>query len=464
VIARVKRKVRLASGLDEDFKLSSVAMARGWECLALFAERLQDIPRENIRIVATATLRLATNTDEFVAKAEDIVNQPINIISGKEEARMIYLGVAHTSNSDSNRLVIDIGGASTEIIIGKGFSPIALNSLNIGCVTFLERYFADGLITQSNFEQAIDAASKAIEVIADEYIKAGWSCAVGASGTVQAIQEILVAQGYAEELTLPQLQHIQAQAIDCKTIDDLALTGLAQERRLVFVSGLSILIAIFKTLKVQRMTLAGGALREGVLYGVLGKMEDTDIRARTVNSLLVCHHIDEKQATIVADVAADCVAQLKNDWQFEQFDGLAILHSAAMLHELGLIVEYRNFHRHGGYILSQTELPGFTRAQQKLLTALVVNQRETIDVKMLGEQTMTSCVLARRLTRILRVAIILSMRRLNDALPLIKVSCEDETLMIQLPPGWLTAHPLLRAELKGEVAEQLRAGWVLEVK
>lgn len=463
VIARIKRKVRLASGLDDNFVLDQIAMARGWECLALFAERLQDIPRENISIVATATLRLAVNADDFVKKAQSIVSHPINIISGKEEAKMIYLGVAHTSNSDSNRLVIDIGGASTEIIVGNGFKPIVLNSLNIGCVTFLERYFADNLINDVNFDRAIAAAGQVLDTLKSQYLDIGWESAVGASGTVQAIQEILVSQGYAEELTLQQLELIKQQAISCKTVENLNIQGLVQDRRLVFVSGLSILIAIFKTLKVKRMTLAGGALREGVLYGMLVNMQRTDIRSRTLNSLLVRHHIDEKHAQIVSDVALNCARQLTDSWQLDDFEGLSILNSAAMLHELGLIVDYRRYHLHGAYILNQTELPGYTRAQKKLLTSLVSNQRETINQDLIDNQTMTSCILAQRLTRLLRLGIILSMRRLDDVLPDIKVACSNEDLTVKLPDGWLASHPLMRAELELEIIQQMKAGWVLVV-
>jgi exopolyphosphatase/guanosine-5'-triphosphate,3'-diphosphate pyrophosphatase len=463
VIARIKRKVRLASGLDDNMVLNTIAMARGWECLALFAERLQDIPRENIRIVATATLRLAVNAADFVNKAETIVNHKINIISGEEEARMIYLGVAHTSNCDSNRLVIDIGGASTEVIVGSSFNPLVLNSLNIGCVTFLERYFADNAINLRNFDAAIDAACEVLGEIKDQYLDLGWQTAVGASGTVQAIQEILVSQGFAEELTLEQLNFIKQQAIECNCIEQLDIQGLVPERRLVFVSGLSILIAIFKTLKVERMTLAGGALREGVLYGMLGNMQHSDIRSRTLNSLMIRHHIDKNHATIVADVALKCAEQLKCQWQLEQYEGLSLLHSAAMLHELGLIVDYRHYHLHGAYILNQTELPGYTRAQKKLLTSLVSNQRDAIMQNLIAQQTMTSCKLAERLTRILRMAIILSMRRMDEALPTVTVSCKGDDLMVKLPEGWLGEHPLMKAELEVEIAEQQKAGWTLVV-
>ena len=331
-------------------------------------------------------------------------------------------------------------------------------------MTFLERYFADGNITAENFDNAITAAMDVIADVKAQYITAGWSSAVGASGTVQAIQEILIAQGYAEELTLPHLEHIQNQAIACGSIDELDIKGLVPERRLVFVSGLSILMAIFKSLDVKRMTLAGGALREGVLYGMLGKSTETDIRALTVNSLLIRHHIDKKQGAIVADVAVKCAKQLETDWQLTQFDGIEVLKSAAMLHELGLIVEYRNFHLHGGYILSQTELPGFTRAQQKLLTALVTNQRNIIDPQVIAKQTMTSCVLAHRLTRILRIAIILSMRRIDDVLPKVSIMCKGEDLTLSMPDDWLENHPLMRAEIDAEIQEHKRAGWRLVVK
>ncbi|OYW94330.1 MAG: guanosine-5'-triphosphate,3'-diphosphate pyrophosphatase, partial [Alishewanella sp. 32-51-5] len=195
VIGRVKRKVRLAAGLNDSLVLSHKAMKRGWECLALFAERLQDIPAQNIRIVGTATLRLARNVATFLKEAEAILGQQVQVISGEDEARIIYLGVAHTSNSDSNRLVIDIGGASTEMVIGQGFTPKVLASLNMGCVTYLERYFADQELTEQNFLAAISAAESETQTITARFRQESWQLAVGASGTVQAVQEILVAQG-----------------------------------------------------------------------------------------------------------------------------------------------------------------------------------------------------------------------------------------------------------------------------
>ena len=182
-IGRVKRKVRLAAGLDKGNVLSTEAMQRGWECLALFAERLQDIPDKNITIVATATLRLATNADVFKNHAEKILGHNINVISGELEARTIYKGVAHTSSCTGKQLVIDIGGASTEVVIGKAFDALHYKSLNMGCVTYLERYFKDCQLSKSNFNAAIKAARTVIDEISPEYKAAGWQIASGASGT-----------------------------------------------------------------------------------------------------------------------------------------------------------------------------------------------------------------------------------------------------------------------------------------
>lgn len=461
IIGRVKRKVRLAAGLNDNLVLSQKAMQRGLECLALFAERLQDIPSQNIRIVGTATLRLARNVKSFLKEAELILGQHIRVISGEEEARLIYQGVAHTSNSMHQRLVIDIGGASTEIVIGQGFEPRHLASLNMGCVTFLERFFADQQLSQHNFSAAIQAAEREISRVQQAFLTLGWDYAVGASGTVQAIQEMLIAQGKDEVITLPKLETILQQVISCHSCEQLDLPGLAQERRSVFPSGLAILLALFRCLKIEGMTLSGGALREGVLYSMLPHIQDTNVRHRTINSLLLRYSIDVQQAERVAEVALHLAHQLLPSWQLEQFDGLALLRSAAMLHELGLLIEYKNHHHHGAYIINHSDLPGFTRAQQQLIVALVHNHRAEIAPEVIARQTMTSVRLTMQLTRILRIAVILSLRRQHEALPKVKTSIEQDVLKLSLPAGWLQRHPLMRAELEQEVQYQHQAGWAL---
>ncbi|MDX1678126.1 guanosine-5'-triphosphate,3'-diphosphate pyrophosphatase, partial [Arsukibacterium sp.] len=378
VIGRVKRKVRLAAGLNDNLVLSRKAMKRGWECLALFAERLQDIPAANIRIVGTATLRLAQNVKTFLKEAETILGQKVQVISGADEARIIYLGVAHTSNCDSNRLVIDIGGASTEVVVGRGFTPELLASLNMGCVTFLERHFGDGELSEENFSQAINAAEQQVDLICAQFLATGWQIAVGASGTVQAVQEILVAQGKDEVITLGKLEDIMQQAMACGPISQLNILGLAQERKQVFASGLAILVALFRKLQIHGMTLSGGALREGVLYSMLPQLQHSDVRNRTVASLMVRYFIDQRHAGRVADMAVELAGQLQHRWDLNKFEGLSMLRCGALLHELGLLIEYKNHHHHGAYIINHSDLPGFTRAQQQLVMALVHNHRADI--------------------------------------------------------------------------------------
>ncbi|WP_019676915.1 guanosine-5'-triphosphate,3'-diphosphate diphosphatase [Arsukibacterium perlucidum] len=464
VIGRVKRKVRLAAGLNDNLVLSRKAMKRGWECLALFAERLQDIPAANIRIVGTATLRLAQNVKTFLKEAEVILGQKVQVISGADEARIIYLGVAHTSNCDSNRLVIDIGGASTEVVVGRGFTPELLASLNMGCVTYLERYFSDGELSEDNFNQAIQAAAEQIAPISAEFLAKGWQIAVGASGTVQAVQEILVAQGKDEVITLGKLEEIMQQTMACGPVTQLNIIGLAQERKQVFASGLAILVALFRKLQIYGMTLSGGALREGVLYSMLPQLQHSDVRNRTVASLMVRYFIDQRHAERVADMAVELAGQLQHRWDLDKFEGLSMLRSGALLHELGLLIEYKNHHHHGAYIINHSDLPGFTRAQQQLVMALVHNHRADISREVIARQTMTSVLLTVRLTRILRLAVILSMRRRHEVLPEVKITTKAETLALQMPANWLEQHPLMRAELEQEVQYQQQAGWQLLIK
>jgi len=270
-LARIKRKVRLAAGLDQQNLLSAEAMERGWHCLRLFAERLQDIPRAQIRVVATATLRLATNAEDFITQAEQILGCDIQVIAGEEEARLIYHGVAQTTGGPDSRLVVDIGGGSTELVTGNGAQATTLLSLPMGCVTWLERFFSDRNLAKENFDRAEQAARDELLPVAEQLRQHGWQICVGASGTVQALQEIMVAQGMDEQITLPKLLQLKQRAIQCGKLEELEIEGLTLERALVFPSGLSILLAIFQTLEINAMTLAGGAQNRTTSTLVLSK-------------------------------------------------------------------------------------------------------------------------------------------------------------------------------------------------
>jgi len=461
-VAKVKRKVRLAAGLDTEHNLSHEAMARGWDCLRLFAEQLQDVPKENVRVVGTATLRLARNVDSFLRTAELILGHPIEIITGEDEARTIYQGVSWTSSGEGNRLVIDIGGASTELVIGESNEAKLLNSLHMGCVTWIKRYFSDGLLNEANFSAAIDAAKDVLQKVAGDYKALGWESCVGASGTVQALQEIMMAQGMDERITLEKLQQLKQRAIHCGRLEELEIDGLTLERALVFPSGLAILIAIFTELNIQCMTLAGGALREGLVYGMLHLAVEQDIRSRTLRNIQRRFMIDIDQAQRVAKVAANFFEQVENEWHLEAISR-DLLISACQLHEIGLSVDFKQAPQHAAYLVRNLDLPGFTPAQKKLLATLLLNQTNPVDLSSLHQQNAVPPRVAEQLCRLLRLAIIFASRRRDDLVPEMTLQANHELLTLTLPQGWLTQHPLGKEIIAQESQWQSYVHWPLEV-
>ncbi|QPT12611.1 exopolyphosphatase [Serratia rubidaea] len=436
-LARIKRKVRLAAGLDRDNNLSHDAMQRGWQCLRLFSERLQDIPREQIRVVATATLRLANNADEFLHTAQQILGCPVQVISGEEEARLIYHGVAHTTGGPDRRLVVDIGGGSTELVAGSGAQAEQLYSLSMGCVTWLERFFSDRNLGRDNFDRAELAAREMVRPIASALREHGWQICVGASGTVQALQEIMVAQGMDERITLPKLRQLKQRAIQCGKLEELEIEGLTLERALVFPSGLSILLAIFQELGIESMLLSGGALREGLVYGMLHLPVEQDIRHRTIRNLQRRYLLDTRSREL--------------------------LHAACLIHEIGLSVDFKQAPQHAAYLIRHLALPGFTPAQKKLLAALLQNQSNTLDLTLLSQQNAVPPRIAQHLCRLLRLAIIFASRRRDDTLPAVRLRGHqnDDALRVIVPHGWLEQHPLRGEELEQESRWQSYVHWPL---
>lgn len=462
-VARIKRKVRLAAGLDHStYQLSDDAMNRGWQCLRLFSEQLQDIPPQQIRVVATATLRIAANAGAFLEKAQQILGCAVNVISGEEEARLIYHGVAHTTGGSDKRLVVDIGGGSTELVTGSGSLTTSLFSLSMGCVTWLERYFSDRRLGQNNFEQAEQAARAMLRPVADILRQQGWETCVGASGTVQALQEIMVAQGMDERITLSKLQQLKQRAIQCDKLEELEIEGLTLERALVFPSGLSILIAIFEELQIDGMTLAGGALREGLVYGMLHLPVDRDVRLRTLSSVQRRFNIDVTQAERVRQLALSFMQQVSERWKLDKRCRL-LLESACLAHEIGLSVDFRQAPQHAAYLIRHLDLPGFTPAQKNLLATLLQNQSGNIDLAQLGQQNAIPLRLAERLCRLLRLAIIFASRRHDDTLPAVRLLADDDALHLTLPAGWLEAHPLRKELLDQESHYQSYVHWPLTI-
>ncbi|MEC5343712.1 exopolyphosphatase [Brenneria populi] len=462
-LAKIKRKVRLAAGLDKQNRLSQEAMQRGWQCLQLFSERLQDIPRDRVRVVATATLRLAVNADEFLQQASRILGLPVQVISGEEEARLIYQGVAHTTGGPEKRLVVDIGGGSTELATGVGAQATRLFSLPMGCVTWLERYFSDRNLEAGNFARAEQAARDMVRSVANDLHRQGWQICVGASGTVQALQEIMVAQGMDEYITLEKLQQLKRHAIQCSKLEELEIEGLTLERALVFPSGLAILLAIFQELGIKTMTLAGGALREGLVYGMLHLPVEQDIRHRTLHNLQRRYLLDIEQAQRVSLLADDFFRQVAQSWQLDE-RCRELLHHACQVHEIGLSIDFRQSPQHAAYLIRNSDLPGFTPAQKKLLATLLQNQSNPVDLPPLSQQNALPATQAQRLCRLLRLAIIFASRRRDDTLPDVRLLAEGETLRVMLPAGWMAQYPLRAENLEQESRWQSYVHWPLTLE
>ena len=450
VVDKVKRKVRLASGLNSKNVLDDAAIARGLECLSFFAERLQDIPPENVRIVATATLRLASNRNDFLKQAYIILGQKIKLLSGIQEAENIYLGVAHTSCGALKRFVIDIGGASTELILGDGYSIRHITSLDMGCVTFNNIYFPKGDITPHTFTQAIQAAKKLIHPLLATYKKTPWEITLGGSGTIQALAEMQRFNHQTTGITLKYLEEIKQKLINCKNINAIKLAGLVNERTPVITSGLAILIALFESFAIKEIQLSSGALREGLLYEMLPKNKDLSIRQKTINSLTEKFHVDKEHANRIKKQANSLFRHYEKTWSLNATKTLALLNAGCDLHEVGLLLEYKHHQQHSAYILQHAVLPGFEQADRQLIVALVLLYKGEIEVDVLQAQSATDYQQACYILAILRLAVIICRRRKDEVLPDYKTTVIGNIINLYLPKEWLEQHPLIKDELQQE--------------
>ncbi|ADE66333.1 guanosine-5'-triphosphate,3'-diphosphate pyrophosphatase [Yersinia pestis PY-13] len=333
-------------------------------------------------------------------------------------------------------------------------------SLSMGCVTWLERYFGDRHLAKENFERAELAAHEMIKPVAQRFREHGWQVCVGASGTVQALQEIMVAQGMDELITLAKLQQLKQRAIQCGKLEELEIPGLTLERALVFPSGLSILIAIFQELSIESMTLAGGALREGLVYGMLHLPVEQDIRRRTLRNLQRRYLLDTEQAKRVSCLADNFFLQVEKEWHL---DGRCreFLQNACLIHEIGLSVDFKHAPQHAAYLIRNLDLPGFTPAQKLLLSALLQNQSDTIDLSLLNQQNALPADMAQHLCRLLRLAIIFSSRRRDDTLPAVRLRADNNALYVLVPQGWLEQHPYRAEALEQESHWQSYVQWPL---
>lgn len=462
IVDRIKERVRLAEGMDAQRRMSVEAMGRGLDCLALFAERLTNIKPDQIRIAGTYTLRRASNAREFVSEATKVLNHPIEIISGQEEARLIYQGVAHTQHIEGQVLVVDIGGGSTELIIGEGFDHKALTSRKMGCVSFTQHFFANGKLSEKAFNGAVLETQHQLAPIINQYRKLGWQSCLGSSGSIRTVRDVLQGEGWTDgAITLAGLERLKREMLDHKRVDQLKLVGLTEERQEVFAAAVAILLGLFTSLPIERMEYSDGALREGLLYEFEERLQHHDIRERTALALSTHYRIDKRQANRVEQSVLALFDALSGPWEMPEEPYRAILGWAARLHEIGLAINYSGIHRHSAYILQHTDLPGFNQDDQALLAALVRFQRKGLKLSELpplpnhDEQTVLRCI------RILRLAVAAHHRRQDNLLPEWKVQAAEDQLVVTLPIDWCDENRLLMQNLEKEHRYCQEQGWPL---
>ena len=462
IIDRIKERVRLAEGMDGQRRMSPEAMARGLDCLALFAERLTNIKPDQIRIAGTYTLRRASNARDFVREAAEVLNHPIEIISGQEEARLIYQGVAHTQHIEGQVLVVDIGGGSTELIIGEGFEHKALTSRKMGCVSFTQSFFGNGKLGEKAFNAAVLEAQHQLAPIINQYRKLGWQSCLGSSGSIRTVRDVLQGEEWTDgAITLAGLERLKEEMLKHKRVDQLKLAGLTEERQGVFAAAVAILLGLFTSLPIERMEYSDGALREGLLYEFEERLQHHDIRERTALALSTHYRIDKRQATRVESSVLSLFDALCGPWEMPEEPYRAILGWAARLHEIGLAINYSGIHKHSAYILQNTDLPGFNQDDQALLAALVRFHRKGLKLSELpalpnhDEQTVLRCI------RILRLAVAAHHRRQDNLLPEWNVQAAGDQLVVTLPLDWCDENKLLMQNLEKEHRYCHEQGWPL---
>jgi exopolyphosphatase/guanosine-5'-triphosphate,3'-diphosphate pyrophosphatase len=454
IIDRIRETVRLAEGLSASGDISPDARARAIECLARFGERLRDMHAAKVRAAGTSTIRRAREDTGFMAEAEAALGHPIEIISGLEEARLIYQGVAHSlPSSDGLRLVMDIGGGSTELILGQGTEPRALESVHLGCVSMTERFFGDGRITAAAFGKARVAARLELRPVKAFFRGAEDIESIGTSGTIRATELVASELGLIDTsgLTHVAVEQLIERVIEFERIDKLSLPGLSERRAQVWPGGLAILVELLGVLRVAGLRVSDGALREGLLYSLLGRLQQIDARERTVRAMAARYSVDKKQAKRVARTADMLLRQCAELWGLDGPLSGSILEWAARLHEIGLDISHDGYQRHGAYIAANADLPGFPRAEQRFLAFLIGSQRHLINTKYLGVLPRAWRESALRLALLLRLAVLLNRSRSAIEIPDIAITVGEQSIDLQFDGEWLQANPLTIADLDREI-------------
>jgi exopolyphosphatase/guanosine-5'-triphosphate,3'-diphosphate pyrophosphatase len=461
----VREVVRLGAGLTADKRIDRATQARALETLAKFAERLRGFPRQAVRAVGTNALRVAKNASPFLREARALLGFPIEVISGREEARLIYLGVAHAlpaapGSENARRLVVDVGGGSTEFIVGTGLEPRLTESLYMGCVSYSLKYFPDGAIDKARMRAAELAARQELASMVREYRAAGWDEAVGSSGTARSIESILRENAFAADgLTREGLERLKSLLIRHEKADPQRIAGLRPNRAPVLPGGLAIMSALFEELGLEAMRVSEGALRHGVLYDLLGRVQHRDMREATVAQFVRRYHVDTAQAERIRQLAVSIHDALAPGAERDEDPDRLLLQWAARLAEIGLSIAHAHYHKHSAYVLSNADMPGFSRMEQARLARVVLAHRG----KLAKMQEAGLEGADWKLVFALRLAALILRSRTDLRLPLLRVAADAGGFAIDLPQSWLEENPLSAAALETEADHWKAVGMKLAV-
>jgi len=456
----LREPVRLGAGLDENKILDEASQARAIVCLQRFSERLRSFQPSDVRALGTNTLRVAKNAAAFLKKAEAALGFPIEVIAGREEARLIYLGVSHSlPMTDERRLVVDIGGGSTEFIIGEGYKPQRLDSLYMGCVSYSRLFFGDGKLSKNAFKQAELAARTELQHIVSGFSRRHWKRAVGSSGSARALALVLQLNGLNNPgesgITPLGLERLRAQLIRAGHLSRIDVAGLREDRTAVLPGGLAIMIAVLAELGIERMDVADGAMREGILYDMLGRTRHRDTREATVTQFMQRYHVDAPQARRVGQIAINLYERLAGI----HARGAPYLAWAAKLHEIGISVAYSGYHRHSAYIVANADMPGFTREEQHRIAQLLLAHRRSLK-KVIIELDEASDW---RMMFALRLAVVFCQRRSSINPRILSARASDGKFRLAMDSAWLQRNPLTSTALREEISEWAKIGFDVKV-
>jgi len=443
-------KVQLGAGII-DGCLAPDAIERGLACLERFAQLLASFHIKRLRIVGTNALRIAKNRTAFTRPAQKILGTRIEVIYGREEARLVYLGVAHTLADDAqSRLVIDIGGGSTELIIGERFEPRSMESLQMGCVSYAREFFPEGIINARRFRDAYNKARLTVSEIQPRFHRQHWDECIGSSGTLRAIEVLLVAQGISEEgITQQGLAELEDQLLSYDNVESIDSEGLSNSRRGVIVPGVAITKALFDVLQIDRIKTSKGALREGVLYDLLGRLNHEDVRERTINALTLRYNVDTDLANTFERRANTLFRATQQHWNLAA-DDWELLRWSTRTHEIGMTISHKHFNRHSAYLLLNADLPGFSAEEQENLAVLVQGHRGKIGEAYRAKLDATQSPQLRYLVAILRLAARFKYVERLEQLPDFSIKADSQTLTLDFPENWFEEHPLTHYQLEQE--------------